>query len=148
MLEETKLGYLVVGELSFLSSLRPPSKPRIAWDTTEHAEAFIGSPLHADFDTALQRAFDTARAAYSYHVTFAIAPQPALDAQLTEFAVWRLKADTDVAAYQRAITQLHAYLAARVAPSEAAGAIGCASEDSRVGVACLGWDSIRVSGLV
>ena len=72
---------------------------------------------------------------------------PALDAPLTELAVWTLRAGADRAQFQDELERLHGLLRREV-PEMVDGGWGAAVEDERVFVVVLGWESVEVRGVV
>ena len=115
------------------------------WESIEYHHAFINdkerySALRESLDKGVEK-FD-----FLYHVTLAPNdPYPALEAPLTELAIWKLREGIDRTKFTDIFTPLMAKGIEKL-PIQTGG-WGASVEDDRQFTVILGWDSLEVCEL-
>ena len=115
------------------------------WESIEHHHAFINnkerySALRESLDKGVEK-FD-----FLYHVTLAPNdPYPALEAPLTELAIWKMREGIDRTKFTDIFTPLMAKGIERL-PIQTGG-WGASAEDDEQFTVILGWESLEVREL-
>ena len=115
------------------------------WESIEYHHAFINdkerySALRESLDKVVEK-FD-----FLYHVTLATNdPYPALEAPLTELAIWKMREGIDRINFTDIFTPLMAKGIERL-PIQTGG-WGASVEDDRQSTVILGWESLEVREL-